>query len=132
MADDAKAATQYGDIKGTISADGFSGIRIDDLYVRAEVPNRYQPIGMRIAGSRRDKNGELTLRARVLCVDTDQTGTKPVNIKRFGSDHGELHTFEFDAQVDIDEILRYVKRYDIILLGKITRGISVKIQPTDD
>jgi hypothetical protein len=132
MADDAKAATQYGDVKGTISVDGFSGIRIDDLYVRADVPSGYQPIGMRIAGSRRDENGELTIRASVLCVDTDQTGTKPDEIRRFGSENGELHTFEFDAQVDIAEILRCVKRYDIVLLGKITRGISVKIQPTDD
>jgi hypothetical protein len=132
MAEEAKAATQYGDIKGTISADGFDGIRIDDLYVRAEVPKGYQPIGMRIAGSKREKNGELRIRARVLCVDTDQTGSAPDEIKKFGRENGELHTFEFDAEIEIDDILRLVKRYDIVLIDKIARGIDVKIQPIDD
>ena len=131
MTEDAKASTQYGDLKGTIAIDGHNGLSIDQLVTRAEVPKGYRPIGLRIYGFSRGKDGP-TVKAKVLCVDTDQTGTTPDEIQRFGREHGEVHTFEFDADVDLDAIAKLIKRYDVVLLSKLTRDFHVKIQPSQD
>ena len=132
MAEDAKAATQYGDLTGTIAIDGFNGLLIDGLLVlRSSVPTGYHPVGIRIYGSPRQEELPL-MKAKVLCVDTGQTGETPDEIRAFGKANGELHTFEFDADLDLDSILKSVKRYDIVLLSKLTRDTQVKIQPIQD
>lgn len=131
MAEDAKASTQYGDVRGTIAIDGHSGLPIDQLVARAAVPSGYRPIGLRIYGFSRRNDGP-TVNAKVLCVDTDQTGTTPDEIQRFGRKNGELHTFEFDADVDFGAIVRLIKRYDVVLLSKLTSDCHVKIQPIHD
>lgn len=131
MTEPAKASTQYGDLDGTIAIDGYNGLTVDALIQRADIPKGYCPIGLRIYGFSRDKTGP-SVKAKVLCVDTDQTGPSPDDIRRFGSDNGELHTFEFDAEVDLSEFTKLVKRYDVVLLSRITRGIEVKVQPIRD
>ncbi|WP_145207177.1 hypothetical protein [Planctomycetes bacterium TBK1r] len=132
MTEPATASTQYGDLKGTICIDGHNGLSIDDLLQKADVPKGYRPIGIRISGSSKNRGEKPSVRAKVLCVDTDQTGFTSDGIRSFGKEHGELHTFEFDAEIDLDMIVSLIKRYSIVLLSKLTRGIDVKIQPIQD
>ncbi len=131
MAENAIATTQYGDLKGTIAIDGFDGLPIDSLYSSASIPKGYYPVGIRIHGSH-GPSKSLSVKARVLCVDTDQTGKTPDEIRTFGTQSHELHTFEFEAEISLDSILKLIKRYDIVLLSKVTRGTQVKIQEIQD
>jgi hypothetical protein len=131
MTEDAKATTQYGDLTGTIAIDGHNGLSIDKLVNNAQVPTGYQPIGLRIHGLSRS-NGGYTVKAKLLCVDTEQTGSTPDNIRFFGRNKGEVHTFEFNADVDLETIAALIKRIDVVLLPNFTKDFLVKIQPIQD
>ena len=126
VTESARALTQYGDLKGTIAIDGHNGLSVYDVIRNAAIPNRYQSIGLRIYGFSRGAEGP-SVKAKELCVDTDQTGNGQDDIRRFGNATGERHTFEFDAQIDLEHLTRIVKRYDIVLLAEFTCGIEVKV-----
>lgn len=131
MGNEAEAETQYGDLTGTIAIDGHSGLSIDGLLVTADVPDGYHPVGLRIYGFGPSQN-ILSPRARVLCVDKSQAGENVDEIRKTGAADGKLITFEFDAELDVEALQSQIKRYDIVLTAKFTRGFRVEIQPVQD
>lgn len=131
MTQKAAASTQYGDLRGTIAIDGHSGLRVDELIQTAQVPKGYHPIAIRIYGFA-TKDDSPSVKAKLLCVDVEQTGKSPDEIRKFGRQNGELHTFEFDAEIDLAAIAPLIKRYDIVLTSKLVRDSEVRIQPIQD
>ncbi|QDS91884.1 hypothetical protein FF011L_06200 [Roseimaritima multifibrata] len=136
MTNPARASTQYGDCAGTICVDGFNGLTIFDLIESSAAPKGYWPVGLRIYGwgtEGRDRDGQPPkLSAKVLCVDTDQVGTGPDKILNYCRNNPELHTFEFDAEIDILKLLSQLKRLDIVLLSRVVEDAEVRIQPVQD
>jgi hypothetical protein len=132
----AKASTQYGDFSGTISLDGFNGLSVFDLIRKSDRTKGYWPIGIRIYGygkSGRSEDSSLpVIKAKVLCVDVDQTGLGADEIAKYCREHPQLHTFEFDAELDVMYFLSQIKRLDIVLLSKLVDDTEVRIQPIDD
>jgi hypothetical protein len=136
MTNPATASTQYGDFKGTISLDGFNGLTVFDLIKKSDRTKDYWPIGIRIYGFSESGSSEPpslpTVKAKVLCVDIDQTGLGPDKISEYCRNHRELHTFEFDAEIDVMDFLSQLKRLDIVLLERLVDDAEVRIQPIRD
>ena len=131
LTEPAKASVQYGDLKGTVAIDGYNGLSIDDTILTASVPKGYRPIGLRLYGFGKGNNSP-SIKAKVLCVDTDQTGSPPDAIRGFGKANGVLHAFEFDATFDLATFAKLVKRFDVVLLSKLVRDIEICVQPIED
>lgn len=129
MTNPAKASTQYGDFKGTIMLDGFNGLDVFELIKQSDRPKGYWPIGIRIFGF---APSLPTLKAKVLCVDIEQTGSSPDEISKYCRNHPELHTFEFDAEIDVLHFVSRLKRLDIVLLSRLVDHTEVRIQTIDD
>jgi hypothetical protein len=135
MTHPAKASTQYGDLTGTISIDGFNGLTIFDLIKSSDKPAGYWPIGLRIYGLANHRTGQEQsprLSARVLCVDIEQVGRGPDEIAEYVRTHSEIHTFEFDAEIEILDLFAKLKRLDVVLISRIVGNAEVRIQPVQD
>lgn len=136
MTNPATASTQYGDFKGTISIDGFDGLTVFDLIKKSERTKDYWPIGIRINGFSESDATESAplpkLMATVLCVDIEQTGLGPDKISEYCRNNRELHTFEFDAEIDIIQFMSEIKRLEVVLLSRLVEDAEVRIQPIRD
>ena len=136
MTNPARAATQYGDFRGTIAIDGFDGLSVFDMIESSPIPAGYWPVGLRIYGfAKPGVGGEgqpPKLTAKILCVDTEQVGSGPDAVLEYARNNTELHTFELDAEIDFLTLVTKLKRIDVVLLSKLTEDAEVRIQPVQD
>ena len=113
-----KADTQYGDLKGTISLDGWDGLSV--LGAGGCCPKGYWPVGLQFYGEPINPGAEIEYDACVFAVDTSilDPGHPATMVSRYAKEHGQIPVFRFDAKVSLEVLLKSCKRVAIVLADK--------------
>lgn len=130
MSREAKGTTQYGDLHGTVSVDGFDHLMATDL--RAKLPIGYRPIGIELHCSSRQKGGNLSIAVYVLGVDCEiLDGAGPDAVRSFAKESDEIPVFRFPSDLTLEDILPHVKRLNIVLQDRSTKGKPLMVAEYD-
>lgn len=116
MSELAIAATQYGDLKGTVSFDGFSGPFLRELTCFAKLPPGYTPVGVSIFSGQ--PKAEERWRIDLLAIDADLGGVTADELQKYASAEGNVKVFKFSADLSADEFLGLVKRVHVVAFVK--------------
>ena len=127
--DNEKASTQYGDIKGTISIDGFEGPILEKLRSRSNMPKGYVAVGFAINSYARQRKSGVShsVSITVYGADSDQMGIGPDGWREYLKNNNEVSVFAFDAEISIDELLEMMKIITIKGWHKVISSASVRI-----
>ncbi|MFN0017713.1 MAG: hypothetical protein ACKVP0_05590 [Pirellulaceae bacterium] len=126
MATEARAAVQYGDIRGTISIDGWDGIAAVSL--GAGVPKGYWPIGLEIYGEPRKQKGRLVPTIYLLAVDTEVVGGNgPDAVHKYAKKNKSIPVFRFPTKLKLVDLLPLIKRLSIVLQDKTVRDTPLMV-----
>lgn len=128
MGIEAKAQTQYGDLTGTVSVDGFDGLSIRLLAGKAG----YYPVGLEIHCHAAKKGAMHRPIIKMLAVDaTILDECSPDGVSRYAEEHGTLPVFRFATDLTIDDVLTNVKRMVIVLQDRTTKGKPLTVAEYD-
>jgi hypothetical protein len=132
MEDVVKATTQYRDLTGTISIDGWDGLSVTALGARYSGKG-YWPVGISFYDEKRSKDAGFDIDVYVYAVDTSilSPGNTPDAIREYAKDHGQLPVFRFAAKLDIHKLLSLVKRGNIVLQHKCTEEVPMVLASGD-
>ena len=126
MATEARAAVQYGDMRGTISIDGWDGIAAVSL--GAGVPKGYWPIGLEIYGQPNRKGGDLDPTIYLLAVDCEVVGgIGPEFVSKYAKETETIPVFQFPTKLKMVDLLPLIKRLSIVLQDKTVRDTPLMI-----
>jgi hypothetical protein len=108
------ASTQYNDMKGTAAVDWHSGSELHELAKSKEIDtSRYFPVGFIFSGV---PPKSFTIHA----VDTNLTQPDFDKISEYARAHdGELPIVEFHFTADWDEISKYMKRLEVVVIRDV-------------
>ena len=125
MSESAIATTQYGDLKGTVSIDGFDGPFLRILGQKSNMPPGYTPVGISIYTSEPSKRGFLSV--DIYAVDSNVGGISGDDIRHYSKAHDTIPVFQFNAQVEVADLLPYIKRLHIVAATKTIRGTQMVV-----
>jgi len=126
MTTEAKASTRYGDLKGTISIDGFEHLMFHTFPGAAK---GYQPVGLEISYSVREKGDTPSIQISLLAVDRDTLkGSGPNAVFKQAKESGELKVFRFRTKLTLDRLLPHIKRMEIVLNDESSSDMPLMIQ----
>lgn len=112
------SATQYGDLKGTISLDGYSGSFLHDLKKKINVPEKYFPLGLEVyAGEPGTNHSYLSM--TLYAADTTLVGNNADAIKAFAASKGNIEVESFEVKLPIGEILPLIKRCSVVVCDRL-------------
>jgi len=141
MADVARAATQYGDMGGTVMVDGFQGLVVSPdilgrLRVRAKLLTGYYPVGLEIGFSRTNAKEKPRMHVSILAVDCEiLENPGPDGVRQYARSNGEIPVFRIPAEVPddvtLEDALPLIKRLSIVLQQKCTVGKPLMIAEYD-
>jgi hypothetical protein len=122
------ASTQYGDLKGTVSVDGFQGPFLQGLIGKANMPSGYVPVGLTCylgEPSVHDKGlSDRSIRFSIVAVKSDKGDMD--EIRREAAATGTMDVFRFDLEgLKAEEILKLIKRLDIKLIWRDLENIEI-------
>jgi hypothetical protein len=109
------AETQFNEMTGTASADTHSGIELSELLKSKGVDNtRYLPVGFSFSGIPPES-------FVVYAVDMNVTKPGFDNIAEYAvKQDGVLPIVEFNIDIGLDEMAKYIKRLEVVVIRKIT------------
>jgi hypothetical protein len=113
------ASTQYGDLKGTVSVDGFQGPFLQELMTKANMPSGYITVGLTsYLGRPRPHDKELSDRFITFSLVAARADEWDIDkICREARQEGQLNVFRFDLEdLTAGEVLKLIKRLDVKLL----------------
>ncbi len=122
------ASTKYGDLKGTISVDGFEGPFLDELSKKANIPEGYIPIGLTC---HLGKSGDYDQGARVRFISFSLVATRAGKtnfdeVCKEATAAGKMYVSNFDLDgVKAEEVLSLIKRVDIKLIHFRLQDITI-------
>ena len=121
------AATQYGDLKGTVSIDGWDGPFLLELASRARMPKGYRPIGLTcyVGDPNPARDGRFVhfSLAAVLVEDPASWGIDA--IRKEAESRGELSLCRFDLDITPGDLLDLIKRLSIRVILKGFQGVEI-------
>lgn len=124
MAHSAKARTKYGDLKGTISIDGFDGLTLMQFgsYLPEYARGKYVPVGLEVVFTRQSEINRLQSSVILLAVDRDCLGPDVLTgIEEYANEHGSLPVFSFPSDtLTFEKLLLEIKNVNIIVHGRNT------------
>ncbi len=130
MSREAKAITQYGDLKGTIGVDGFNGIAIwtDFKPDQIHVPAGYHPVGVDIYDEP-ERDGKFAPTVYLLAVDRSILGEghTPEAVKRYAKEHGVVPVLRFRTDIKVKDLLPLIKRINVVLKDKIVGDAKLMV-----
>jgi len=112
------ASTKYGDLKGTISVDGFEGPFLDELGKKANIPEGYIPVGLTC---HLGKTGDYDQGVREEFIRFSLVATRAGRsnfdeVCRDATAFGTMYVSSFDLDgLKAEEVLALIKRVDIKL-----------------
>lgn len=121
------AATQYGDLKGTVSADGYDGSFLLELIPKASMPSGYRPVGLTcyVEGPRAGQE-ECFIHFSLAAVPVKRPEKWDLSIILSEAKKvGELEVHTFDLDVTVEEVLTLIKRLDLKVIEKSFRGLTI-------
>ena len=110
-----EASTQYNDMKGTAAADWHPRSEIFELAKSKGIDtDRYFPISLSIHGIEIDYFS-------IHAVDTQITKQNYDEIYKYAeANNGTLPVVKFNFSSSIDELKKYMKRFSVVLISKIS------------
>jgi hypothetical protein len=122
------ASTKYGDLKGTISIDGFEGPFLDELSKKANIPEGYIPVGLtcHLGKSGDYEQGVRDEFIRFSLVATRAGKTTFDEVCREATAAGKMYVYSFDLDgLKAEEVLALIKRVDIKLIHFRLQDINI-------
>jgi hypothetical protein len=129
MSDDLVARTPSGDLKGTVSVDGFDGRFLDKLRARAGMRG-YWPIGVSLSLGDPDGGrtaGERSISVDVIGVDAGEVGVTVPTIKAHAAKAGTLLAYKFPVEVTASELLQLIKSLNAVVLARDLQGLNIEL-----
>lgn len=124
MEDISKATTQYGDLEGTVSLDGFDGPFLRELAKYSKMPAGYTPVGVSIHGTNNERRrGPLDM--DVLGTDADLSGVTGDELNAHFRSEQEVKVFRFPITLPVDELYLLVKRLSVVIFLRALHGKKV-------
>lgn len=127
-----EASTQYDDAKGTVSIDWHGGTEIHDWAKDIGVPENYFALGVslwlgemhpQMAGH--DQPFSVTIYA----ADKAEVGESAEEIISFAKEHGEVPVREFNGEVFVKDLSKYIKRFELVARSyKILGGAKLVLK----
>jgi hypothetical protein len=129
MSDEIRASVQYGDMRGTISIDGWDGVRAISF---GGAGKGYWPVALELYGEPSQRGEVVECDAYILAVDESiLDGTGPDAVAKYAKEHGEIPVFRFATTLDVQEALRLVKRLSVVLQDKTIRDNTLVLVGSD-
>ena len=122
------ASTKYGDLKGTISVDGFEGPFLNELGKKANIPEGYMPVGLTCylgkSGDYDQGVRDRFIRFSLVATRADKSNFD--EIRREATATGKMDVYSFDLDgVKAEEVLALIKRVDIKLIHFRLQDINI-------
>ena len=122
------ASTKYGDLKGTISVDGFEGPFLDELSKKANIPEGYIPVGLTCylgkSGDHDQGVREEFIRFSLVAARAGRSSLDEVC--REATAAGKMYVSSFDlGGLKPEEVLALIKRMDIKLIHFRLQDIDI-------
>lgn len=128
MSDTFTASTQYGDLTGTVSFDGYDGDFLNQIAAKSDVPEDQFPIGFGINSLWSDENGTVRMSIDVIAVPCKTVGESVVAMLAYEREHGELPAKRYDCSLTFAELLPLMNRMNICARAKELESANVQIQ----
>jgi hypothetical protein len=124
MSNEVRAVTQYGDMRGTISIDGWDGVSL--IGIGAVAGKGYLPVAIEFYGESQIRRGKHHFNCYVLAVDESILDkSAPDGLKSYIREHGELPVFRFRSSVKLEKVIPLLKRISIVLQGHLTGNVPL-------
>jgi len=125
MSESFVAGTQYGDLKGTISLDGFSSPPLYDFAALTDMPVGYWPVGISFY-TLHITDG--TIPFRIVAVQSSVVGHKTEDVEVYASEHNdEIPVYSFYGKINPHHLEGLFKRIDLNAILKGLDGYSIKV-----
>jgi hypothetical protein len=122
------ASTKYGDLKGTVSVDGFEGPFLDELSKKANIPEGYIPVGLTFhlgkTGTYDQGEKKEFIRFSLVAARADESNFDVICREATSTSKMNVYSFDLDG-VNAEEILALVKRVDIKLIHYRLQDINI-------
>jgi hypothetical protein len=122
------ASTKYGDLKGTISVDGFEGPFLEELRKKANIPEGYTPVGLTChlgkSGTYDQGLRDEFIRFSLVASRADTSNIDEVCRKAEATGKMGVYSFDLDG-VRAEEVLALIKRVDIKLIHFRLQDINI-------
>ena len=130
MADLHEASSQYGDMKGQASIDGYFAPPLSDIARDKGIDLKgYFPVGLDLyldnTFAREGK--ELRFHGAILAADTGLEELKHEELVALGKRDGHLRVFKFRFEMTLDEIRKNFKRVSITVQSRSFEGIRLEV-----
>jgi len=129
MSEKTVASTQYDDLQGTIAVDGHDGSLLQDLAAKSDLKKGYFPIGLTYYSEFPGDGspGQIYL----LAIDEDRI-QEYGSVMHYASQAGPVRVLRFRVHMKAAEVLRHIKRANIILADKVLAGKDLNIVDLPD
>lgn len=123
------ASTQFGDLKGTISIDGFQGLFISELVAKAKVPKGFVPVGLSCylgEPSIHDESlNDRFFSFSLVAVKTNEHEISKIHAKAITDGKLDVYRFEIEG-LQAEDVLKLIKRMDIKLVSRELKDIDIE------
>ena len=109
MGDTFRAAVQYGDMKGTVSIDGWQGPPIQELAEGVRLKKGFIPIGFGFYQLHPNKNGKIPI--KIYAADSAEVGVTGGEMKAYSEKHGNLPVVGFTGEIEPTKLKTLFKRF---------------------
>ena len=115
-----ESGVQYGDYKGNVSIDGFTGPSLHELCREKKVlPSGYFPVGAELyMDNTFQREQDKLFSCTVFAVDSDQIGHSAEEIGNLAKRDGHLRVFSFPCELTEAEVRQYFKRVSIAFMDR--------------
>ncbi len=117
-----KASVQYGDMIGTAALDFHGGTQLHEL--AAHIGATGFPVALQICPLGMDRRSPQ--RFLLVTVYTADVNTAD-ELQQYARDNGDrVSTKRFEGRLTLDELARYVKRFEIVLQSRVAPNAKIE------
>ena len=125
MAEKFIAATQYGDLKGTVSFDGHGGPPLIELANLTEMPKGYLPLGFELFRLSPTESGKIPF--HIVAAKANDSIKNVQDISTKASETGRVHLHRFDGELKPEQFEAFFKRIDIKAIQKGFENFEITV-----
>src|SRR5690349_11661566 len=114
MSNAIEATSSYGDMRGTMSLDGWDRLVAMDVGVGWK--KGYYPVGVEVLATSQARGGKLRTAVYLLLAKEETLGgSGPDVVAEFAKTNGRLPVIRYAVEVDTAKLLGLIKRMGIVL-----------------
>jgi hypothetical protein len=125
--DKAVAATQYGDLSGSIVLDGYTHSFLHALGKKAGIPPGHFAVGLELSALEPGKTHQH-ISVRILAVEMSRVGADGDAIKAFAEGHRAVPVKPFEIDVPVAEVIPLIKRCSIVISDRLLGGKPMTVE----